>query len=258
VVAQLLTQAGARLIALSTSRGAIVAEGGLDVSRLLSLKQQYGGQLVHQYPGAQPMAHDALFTQPVDLLVPGAQARVIHARNASQVQAKLIVPISYAPVTPEAEQMLIARGVLVMPDFVANCGGVLAPHMRGTGFDVEDVRRMVEVTFAKVVTSILQTARREGQPVGEIARTLAWQNYCELNKPAPISSNKIGRVSQVLKSQGLSGVWRRMAWRAHRRWPRLNGAIRRAALDRYTEFTLGVTLTRVGSFRAGNSSQYTV
>jgi glutamate dehydrogenase (NAD(P)+) len=258
VVAQLLTQAGARLIALSTSRGAIVAESGLDVSRLLSLKQRYGGQLVHQYPGAQLMTRDALFTQPADLLVPGAQAHVIHARNASQVQARLIVPISNAPVTPEAEQMLVARGVVVMPDFVANCGGVMAVDMWGAGFDVEDIRHVVEVIFAEVVTSILQTARRQGQPVGEIARTLAWQNYCELNEPAPISSNKIGRVSQVLKSQGLSGVWRRLAWRAHHRWPRLNGAIRRAALDRYTELTLGVTLTRVGSFRAGNSSQYTV
>jgi len=258
VVAQLLAQAGARLIALSTSRGALVAEGGLDVSRLLSLKQQYGGQLVHQYPGAQLMTRDALFTQHVDLLVPGARAHVIHAGNAAQVQAKLIVPIANAPVTPEAEQMLITRGVVVMPDFVANCGGVMAVDVWGTGFDVEDICHMVEVTFAEVVTSILQTARREGQPVGEIARTLAWQNYCELNKSAPIPSNRIGRVSQVLKSQGLSGVWRRLAWRAHHRWPRLNGAIRRAAVDRYTEMTLGTTLTRVGLSHAGNSSQHTV
>jgi hypothetical protein len=204
------------------------------------------------------MTRDALFTQPVDLLVPGALAHVIHAGNASQVQAKLIVPIANAPVTPEAEQMLIARGVMVMPDFVANCGGVMAVDMWGAGFDVEDIRHMVEGIFAEVVTSILQTARREGQPVGEIARTVAWQNHRELNEPATTSSNRISRVSQVLKSQGLSGVWRRLAWRAHHRWPRLNVAIRRAALDRYTELTLGVTLTRVGSFHAGNSSQYTV
>jgi glutamate dehydrogenase/leucine dehydrogenase len=181
VVAQLLAQAGARLIALSTSRGAIVAEGGLDVPRLLSLKQQYGGQLVHQYPDAHLIARDGLFTQHVDLLVPGARAHVIHVGNADQVQAKLIVPISNAPVTPKAEQMLIARGIVVIPDFVANCGGVMAVDMRGAGFDVEDVRHVIEVTFAEVVTSILQIARREGRPVGEIAHTLAWRNYCELN-----------------------------------------------------------------------------
>jgi glutamate dehydrogenase (NAD(P)+) len=245
VVAQLLAQAGARLIALSTSRGALVAEGGLDVSRLLSLKQQYGGQLVHQYSGAHLMEREALLTQHVDLLVPGAQAHVIHAGNADQVQAKFIVPIAYAPMTPEAEQMLVARGVVVMPDFVANCGGVLAPDMRGVGFDEEDVQHVIEVTFAEVVTGILQKAHREGRPVVEVARRLAWQNYCELNESAPTSSNRIGRLSQVLRSQGLSGVWRRLAWRVYRRWPRLNGAIRRAALDRYVELTLGAMLARV-------------
>jgi glutamate dehydrogenase (NAD(P)+) len=253
VVAQLLSQAGARLIALSTSRGTLVAEGGLDVSRLLSLKQEYGGQLVHQYPGADLMARDALFTQRVDLLVPGARAHVIHAGNADQVQAKLIVPISYAPMTPEAEQALIARGIVVMPDFVANCGGVLAPDMRGTGFDVDDVRHVVEVTFAEVIAGILRIARRDGQPVGEIARTLAWQNYCELSGSAPISSNRIGRVAKVLRTQGLGGIWRRLAWRVHHRWPHLNGATRRAALDRYIELTLGVTLARVGAYARSSS-----
>jgi glutamate dehydrogenase (NAD(P)+) len=253
-VAQLLAQAGAKLVALSTVKGAIVAEEGLDVLRLLSLKQQYGDRLVHQYPDARPITRDALFTQPVDLLVPGARTHVVHAGNASQVQARLIVPISNAAVTREAEQLLIARGVVVMPDFVANCGGVMAADMRGVGFDVEDVRQMVEATFAKVVTSILQTAHREGQPVGEIARTLAWQNHRELNEPATTSSNRIGRVSQVLKSQGLSGVWRRLAWRAHHRWPRLNGAIRRAAADRYGELTLGTILIRATSSHTESSS----
>ena len=156
---------------------------------------------------------------------------------------------------PEAEQMLIARGIVVIPDFVANCGGVLAPDMRGTGFDGEDVRHVIEVTFAEVVAGILQAARREGQPVGEVARTLAWQNYCELNESAPISSNGIGRVSQVLRSQGLGGAWRRLARRIHHRWPHLQGAIRRAALDRYTELTLGVTLTRVGAYTRNSSKR---
>jgi glutamate dehydrogenase (NAD(P)+) len=255
IVAELLAQAGAKLVVVSTVEGAIIAEGGLDVSRLLSLKEQYGDRLVHQYLNLRPVTRDALFTQPVDLLVPGARPEVLHAGNADQVQAKLIVPISNAPVTPEAERMLIARGIVVMPDFVSNCGGVLASNMLSGGFAVKDVRRMVEETFAEVVTGILRRAHQEGRSVGEIARTLAWQNHCKLNESASISANRIERVSQVLRSQGLRGVWRRLAWRAHHRWPRLNGAIRRAVFDRYTEMTLGATLTRVISSHIGNSSQ---
>jgi glutamate dehydrogenase (NAD(P)+) len=254
-VTELLAQAGAKLVAVSTVEGAIIAEGGLDVPRLLRLKQQHNDRLVHHYPSAQPIQHNALFAQPVDLLVPGARPEVIHANNADQIQAKLIVPISNAPVTPEAERILAARGIVIMPDFVSNCGGVLASNMLSSGFAVKDVSRMVEETFAEVVTNILRRAHQEGRSVGEIARTLAWQNHCKLNESASISANRIERVSQVLRSQGLRGVWRRLAWRAHHRWPRLNGAIRRAAFDRYTEMTLGATLTRVISSHIGNSSQ---
>jgi hypothetical protein len=123
----------------------------------------------------------------------------------------------------------------------------MAADIRGAGFDLEDVRHVVEVTFAEVVTGMLQRARREGRPVGEIARTVAWQNHCELNESASISANRIGRVSRVLRSQGLRGVWRRLAWRVHHRWPGLNGVIRRAVIERYTELGLGATLTRVSS-----------
>jgi glutamate dehydrogenase (NAD(P)+) len=240
-VTELLAQAGAKLVAVSTVEGAIIAEGGLDVSRLLSLKEQYGDLLVHQYLNLQPVTRDALFTQPVDLLVPGARPQAIHAGNADQVQVKLIVPISNAPMTPDAERILSARGIVIMPDFVANCGGVLASNMLSGGFAVKDVRRVVETSFAELVTGVLQRARQEGRPVNEIARALAWQNHRELNKSATASPSKIARVSSALKSQGWRGIWRRLAWRAHQRWPHLNGSIRHAAADRFAEMTLDTT-----------------
>jgi glutamate dehydrogenase (NAD(P)+) len=245
VLAKLLAEANAKLVAISTVEGAIVAEEGLDVPRLLSLKQQHGDLLVHYYPDAQPVEHHELFAQLVDLLVPGARPEVIRADNADQVQAKFIVPISNAPVTPEAERMLIARGIVVMPDFVANCGGVLASNMLGSGFDVNDVRRMVEETFAEVVAEILHIANQRERSVGEIARDLAWQNHRRLNQSETVVSSKIARASWVLKNQGWNGMWRWLAWRIHYRRPSLKGAVRRAAVDRYTEMVLGPTLSRV-------------
>jgi glutamate dehydrogenase (NAD(P)+) len=249
VLAELLDQAGAKLVALSTVEGAIVSEAGLDVPRLLSLRQEYGDRLVRHCSDAQSIEPHELFTQHVDLLVPGARPYVIHADNADQIRAGLIVPISNAPLTPEAEEMLTVRGVMVIPDFVANCGGVLASSMTGSGFDTEDVRRMVQVTFADVVTSLLQEADREARPVGEIARALAWQNHVELNEAAGALSNRMARAMQVLKDQGWNGVWRRLAWRAYRRWPSLNGALRRMAVERFAEMGLGSTLARANSSR---------
>ena len=151
--------------------------------------------------------------------------------------------------------MLTARGVMVMPDFVSNCGGVLASSMTGSGFDTEDVRRMVQVTFADVVTRLLQEADREARPVGEVARALAWQNHLELNGSASASSNRMARAVQVLKDQGWNGVSRRLAWRAYRRWPSLNDALRRMAVERFAEMGLGVTLIRATSSRPEDHSK---
>jgi glutamate dehydrogenase (NAD(P)+) len=246
-VAELLAQAGAELMAVSTIEGALIVERGLDVAELLSLKQQYGDRLVHRYPGLRPVEPGALFAQPVDLLVPGARPRLIHGGNADRVQANWVVPISNAPITPGAEQMLVARGITVIPDFVANCGGVLASSMLSNGFDVDDVRRVVETIFATVVIRLLERADRQGLPVSEFARALAWQNHRALNEPMDTSPDSLARVARVLRSQGLSGVWRRSVWRAHRRWPHLSEAIRRAAVDQFAEQRLGVTLGRVTS-----------
>jgi glutamate dehydrogenase (NAD(P)+) len=255
VLAELLDQAGAKLVALSTVDGAIGSEAGLDVPRLLSLRQEYGDQLVRHCSDARSIERQALFTQHVDLLVPGARSHVIHAGNADQIRAGLIVPISNAPLTPEAEEMLTARGVMVIPDFVANCGGVLASNMVGSGFDTEDVRRMVHVTFADIIVSLLQKADREARPVGEVARALAWQNHLKLNGSASASSNRMVRVVQALRDQGWNGIWRRLAWRAYRRWPSLNDALRRMAVERFAEMGLGVTLIRATSSRPEDHSK---
>jgi glutamate dehydrogenase/leucine dehydrogenase len=252
-VAQLLAEAGAKLVAISTVEGAIVAGTGLDVARLLSLKQQYGDKLVHYYSDLRPTASSSLFFQPVDLLVPGARPGVIHADNASQIQAGLIVPISNAPITPEAERILLARDIAVIPDFVANCGGILASSELSAGFDLADVRRVIEKTFAQVVFGLLAAAQREERPVGEIARTLAWQNHQALNEPRAIPTSKLDRLAETVKNQGVKGLSRRLAWRVHRRWPHTSDAVHRAAADRFTEWGLGLTLQRVTSLQVKNS-----
>jgi glutamate dehydrogenase (NAD(P)+) len=244
-LARLLAQAGARLVAVSTAEGAIVAEDGLDLSRLLALHQQHGDRLVQSYPGATRFPREALYTLPVDLLVPGAQTHVLTTDNADHVRAKWIVPIANAPATAEAEAQLAARGVVIMPDFVANCGGVLAAEMRGAGFDAEEVRRVVESAYASLVWDLLQSARREARPVTEIARQLAWQNHLALNAPEPASAGLWDRAARLWKKEGGRGVWRRLAWRAHRRSPRLPYVVRRLAVERYVEMTLGVTSERL-------------
>jgi glutamate dehydrogenase (NAD(P)+) len=237
--AHLMAQAGAKLVALTTSQGGIMASEGLDISQLLTLKEKFGGKLVHHYPKAQAITQEALFTQPVDLIVPGAHPEVIHSGNAPEIKAHLIVPISNAPVTLEAENILNSRGITVIPDFMANCGGVLAVDMRGAGFEGEDVTYMVEQFFSQIILRVLQHAQQTGQPVAEVARAVAWLNHRRLNGlvdiPVASSFNKKAMFSKT----GFSQVSQRVAWRLHRRWPRLSKPVRRAALERFAEWKVG-------------------
>ncbi len=244
-IAQFLAEAGARIVALSTLEGALANEAGLDVRRLLALKAVHGDSLVRYYPGGQPLAPEQLFTWPVDVVIPGARPGVIHAGNADQVQARWLVPISNVPVTADAEQRLLARGVLVLPDFVANCGGILASAMLSDGFDLDDARRLVTTTFAQVVHELLAGAQASQVSVLAAARALAWRNHDSLGQTPAQPGDLMSRVARVIRGQALDGVWRRLAWRAHHQQPDAPAAVRRAAADRFAELTLGQTLQRI-------------
>ncbi len=245
VVAELLARAGAKLVAVSTIAGAIVSEEGLDVSRLSSLKGEHGDRLVMHYPGARVMAPEALFGQSVDVLVPGARPWAIRADNVDEVQTRFVVPISNVPITPDAEQTLIARGIMVVPDFLANCGGILASAMLSDGFDLDDAHRVVEGPFAAMVMGILRSACQRGQTVGNTARAVAWQRHLELNGLATVQAGRFEQFQRAWREAGVGGIQRRLAWRIYHYWPGLHETIRRSATDRFAELTFGVTLSQL-------------
>jgi hypothetical protein len=167
--------------------------------------------------------------------------------NIDAVNAKWIVPISNVPITREAEELLLERGTVVIPDFVANCGGILASNMLSMGFSVKDVQRLVERQFAKVVNRILQSAEMQGGLVREISQALAWHNHLRLNDPDNFKQKNVDRIMEVLNEQGVNGLWQRFAWRIYRKWPSVNGVIRNAAVDQYGEWGLGETLKQFSS-----------
>ena len=148
VVAQLLQQAGARLTVVSTVEGAVAKETGLDVSRLLELRETYADALVDHVEGAARLEAEDLPRAFVDVLIPGARPWLIHAGNVDGIRARWVVPIANAPITPEAEARLCVRGVSVIPDFVANCGGIFASDLHSHGFSLAEGRSMIEGAYA--------------------------------------------------------------------------------------------------------------
>ena len=238
-VAELLAGSGAKIVGVSTIEGMISSDNGLDVHKLLSLKNEFGDNLVHQYPAGEVEAPENLYSLDVDLLIPGARPRVINEKNVNQIEAKWIVPIANAPATWEAEQSLDEMGILFIPDFVANCGGILSSAMRGDNFDLEDVRYLVETTFAELVFALLQGSELREESFREFVRAVTWQNHLILSDPSKGYSGMSKRLPQLIKDKDWQGVRSRIGYRIHRRNPTSNGVIHQSALDRYAELTLG-------------------
>jgi glutamate dehydrogenase (NAD(P)+) len=121
--AKACADAGARVVAVSTVEGALVDPEGLDVAELLALRSEHGDALVRH--GPVPAApRESLFSLECDVLVPGARPHVVTPESAAELRCSAVVPAANVPYAPGAADALAARGILAIPDFVANAGGI--------------------------------------------------------------------------------------------------------------------------------------
>ena len=124
--AAIAAERGYRITAVSDVRGGIHAPGGLDIGALTAHVAEHGS--VVDFPGTEPISNEDLLELDVDILMPAALGEVITADNADRVAARIIVEAANHPVTPVADDILNDRGVLVVPDILANAGGVTVSY----------------------------------------------------------------------------------------------------------------------------------
>ncbi len=118
-----LAEKGAVLIGASDTHGTLVDEGGLDIGALIALKD--AGRPLRDHPRGRKLDSDAVIDVPCDIWIPAARPDVIHAANVARLHTRIVAEGANIPCTEEAETALAARGVLVLPDFIANAGGVI-------------------------------------------------------------------------------------------------------------------------------------
>jgi len=126
VGAYLLHDLGATIVGASDTRGGVYNPKGFDPRALLKWKAETGS--VVGFPGTERLPLEDVVTLPVDILCPGALEAEINAKNAAQVKAKIISEGANGPTTPEADEILDKMGVLVIPDILANAGGVIVSY----------------------------------------------------------------------------------------------------------------------------------
>ncbi len=165
-VARLLAGDGHRIVAVSDSQGAVYAGNGLNVEALLAAKA--AGKPVTATVGQH--GHEALDPEQVvgvqcELLVPAALENMIHADNARSVRAKLILELANGPVTPEADEILNTAGVVVLPDILANAGGVTVSY-----FEWVQNRQGFYWTEEEIHTRLRAIMEREGRAIWSLSR----------------------------------------------------------------------------------------
>ncbi len=162
--ARAFQSAGARIVAVSDSQGGIFSEEGLDLDAVAAFKREHG--TVVGVPNTRSLTNEDLITVECDILVPAAMGGQIHAGNADGVQARLVVEGANGPVTPEADAILARRGVTVLPDILANAGGVCVSYYEwvqnneNEQWDLEDVNRKMKRKMERAVDAVLARQRR--------------------------------------------------------------------------------------------------
>jgi glutamate dehydrogenase (NAD(P)+) len=163
VAADLLADMGAKIVGVTDWKGGVYNPGGLDIKRMMAHNAEHRTIVGFD---AQPLTNEELFTLDVDVLIPAALEEQITADNAAQIKAKLIVEGANGPTTPEAHRALHERGVFVVPDILANAGGVTVSYFEwvqdrhGYFWPEREVNERLEAKMVQAFDEVLKTAQK--------------------------------------------------------------------------------------------------
>jgi len=169
--ARFLAAEGAILVAAADSCGAIHDPHGIDVAELMRIKA--GGKTVCDYPRGKKLDRDAVIDIDCDIWIPAARPDVIHEGNAERLKTKLVLEGANIPFTPGAEKLLHEKGVLCVPDFIANAGGVICAAMEYRGASQSDALAIIQEKLRANTGAVLERAKQAGKPPREAALALA-------------------------------------------------------------------------------------
>ncbi|MGW6261943.1 Glu/Leu/Phe/Val family dehydrogenase [Streptomyces sp. NPDC055085] len=177
--AQRFAELGATVVAVSTAHGALYDPSGLDVKDLLATRKEHGDHFVTRHNQGTTLASGAELTVDCDVLVPAALQDVIDGTTAHEIKAKLVVEGANLPTSADAQGILAQRGITVIPDFVANAGGVVAAAFamdaRHSGFrpDTAGIFETISTRLRANTLTVLDEADRRGVAPHAAGRGLA-------------------------------------------------------------------------------------
>ena len=190
IAARLFHQEGCKVVAVSDTRGGIYNESGLDPYLVLRHKQERGS--VVGYPGAQQVRVQDVLAVPCDILIPAAVEGVITTENAERVHARIITEAANGPITPGADRILFEKGTMVIPDILANAGGVTVSYfewvqdLQSFFWGVEEITQKLAVIMHRAFDAVIEQAD---------------QYHCDMRLAANMLA--IARVAEATQIRGI-------------------------------------------------------
>jgi glutamate dehydrogenase/leucine dehydrogenase len=176
-----LKNIGFNVVAVSDIRGGIYNPKGLNKNKLDQLKKK--GKSVTNYIGAKKLKRGEIFGLAVDILIPASVTDVINEKNKKTIKAKIIVEGANIPMSEKIENELFRKGVLVIPDFAANAGGVISSYAEYRGYNPKKMFEIVKSKIEKTVKKILKESIRKKINPRQIAMEMALKNLRVNRRP---------------------------------------------------------------------------
>jgi glutamate dehydrogenase/leucine dehydrogenase len=185
--ARLFAGHGHTIIAVSDAKGGIVVGdvtgAGLDIPALEAFKKETGS--IHNFPGTKEISNEALLELPCDVLVPAALESQITGVNGAKIQARLVLELANGPTTPEADDILFAKGIHVIPDILANAGGVTVStfeweqNLKGEHWSEVDVNSRLEKIMHAEASNVYEKSKALHTDMRRAAFIVAMERLAE-------------------------------------------------------------------------------
>ena len=164
IAARLLAEDGVKVLAVSDSKGGILNKKGLDIPAVEAHKEKTGS--VRNFPGSQPITSEEVLEVECNILVPAALENQITLENAGRIKAKIVAEAANGPTTPGADEVMHKNGIMVLPDILANAGGVTVSYfewvqdLQELFWDEDDVNRRLEKVMVRAFNDVHRTAQQ--------------------------------------------------------------------------------------------------
>jgi len=201
-----------RIIAISTVRGAIRNPSGFPPEELRRMRKEHGDRLVEQLPGTR-ISHEDLLTLATDVLVPAARTGGITLEIAGRIQARAVIPAANCPYAPGAAGRLHERGILCLPGYLCNAGGVLGSSLADSGIATAAIESLFQSRYRPLIKNLVQSCLRQGLSPVPIVDSLAlrqagirYHTVPSISLSEKLAKRVVRRLPRSLKKRA---AWRR-------------------------------------------------